>query len=164
MSNSFTAQIETARKKYEKRMVLIHKKVSADLFRKVIVMTPVDTGRAKGNWMLGINAIPQEVSEDVDKSETGEKTVAKVITGLESLRTGDTAVLANSLPYIVKLEYGGFPNPPLKGSYDKKTKSYIIKSAGGYSKQAPTGMVRTAIEEYRPILNKAIALAKRETP
>jgi len=148
MAISFAKQMESYRKKYEKRMVLLHKKVSTDLFRKPIEMTPVKEGRAKGNWTLGINNIPTEEIDVVDKY--GSKTMTKVIAGLENLKLGDTSVLANSVPYIGKLEYGGYNDGP--------------KTSGGFSIQAPQGMVRIAIEEFRPTLNKAIVLAKRETP
>lgn len=159
MAQGFFERMEQIRKKYEKRMVLLHKKVSADLFRRVILKTPVDTGRARGNWMIGINTIPQTVSEDAN----GKEALRNVTTGISGIKLGDTAVLANSVEYVGALEYGGYPNPPKKGSWDKKRKEWVIKSAGGYSKQAPVGMVRTTIEEYMPTLNKAIAEAKRET-
>lgn len=148
----FAAGIEKARQKYEARMVLLHKKVALDMFRRVILKTPVDTGRARGNWMLGINEMPQGISENAD----GKEALQNVITGLQVLHLGDSAVLANSVPYISTLEYGGYPNPPVRGSY-VKGKGFVIKSAGGFSKQAPNGMVRTTVEEYRPTLNKAIA-------
>lgn len=166
--------MEQIRKKYENRIIRLHKKVSADLFRKVIMKTPVDTGKAKGNWMFGINTVPTDVSEDAKETES----LRNVMTGVQGLRFGDTAVLANSVDYIVFLEYGGYPNPPEKGTWvkgsGKKSKRtgaflkggqghYEIRSDGGYSKQAPNGMVRTTIEEYMPTVKKAIAEAKRET-
>jgi hypothetical protein len=52
----------------------------------------------------------------------------------------------NSTPYINKLEYGGFPSPVEKGSWDKINKSYVKLSANGFSKQAPNGFVRVNLK------------------
>jgi hypothetical protein len=45
-----------------------------------------------------------------------------------------------------KLEYGGYPNPPKSGSG---------KTAGGYSIQAPAGMVRVSAAEFGEIVGAA---------
>ena len=150
MARDFFTQIEQARKRYERRMASLHKKICSDLFRRVILKTPVDTDQARGNWMLGINVVPISVSDDAD----GDESLRNVITGLQALKPGDTAVLANSVPHIGVLEYGGYPDPP---------KNPTGKTVGGYSIQAPQGMVRITVEEYRPTLNRAIKEAKKET-
>jgi hypothetical protein len=55
--------------------------------------------------------------------------------------------LTNNLPYIETLEYGGYPNPVKKGSWDVKGKKFTIKSTGGFSKQvAPDGWVRKTLK------------------
>lgn len=174
MAKTFGQQMKAISKKYETRMLQLHKKVSLDLFKKVILKTPVDTGRARGNWMFGINTIPTDVSDDAK----GNESLRNVITGLKGVKLGDTTVLANSVEYIGFLEYGGYPNPPKKGSWikgtgkkSKRTGKYlkggagkwVIKSDGGYSKQAPQGMVRISIEEYLPTVTNAVAEVKRET-
>ena len=46
---------------------------------------------------------------------------------------------ANDMPYINKLEYGGFPNP---AANPKKT-------VGGFSDQAPKGWVRGELLKMR---------------
>jgi len=168
MAIGFAAGVKNSREKYEARMLLLHKKVSIDMFRRNIMKTPVDTGRARGNWMLGINTIPMA---ELLETEKGSATVQKIITGLEGLKLGDNTALANSVPYIGVLEYGGYPKDVKYGSAGRKsnrkkgiTAMRQIKSVGGYSAQAPNGMVRITVEEYRPTLNKAIALVKREIP
>ena len=53
----------------------------------------------------------------------------------------------NNLPYIETLEYGGYPNPVKKGTWVKKSKSYEVRSTGGFSKQvAPDGWVRKTLK------------------
>lgn len=168
MAIGFAAGIEKARQKYEARIVLLHKKVSLDLFRRVVLKTPVDTGRARGNWMLGINETPIQSAIDI---ASRKDVLNNIAVGLEAVKLGDSTVLANSVPYIGVLEYGGYPKDVKYGSPGRKankkkgiTAMRQIKSSGGYSVQAPNGMVRATVEEYQATLNKAIALVKREVP
>ena len=152
---SFAADCEKFRRKsFNARMNVVVRKVSLDLFKKVVEKTPVDTGRARGNWMVGINHLPIGSSITVDNNP-----MSRIVADISRAAAGDTVALVNTLPYIGVLEYGGFPNPPKKGSR-VKGKGWQIKSAGGYSKQSPQGMVRTTVEEYKPTLNEAIAYAK----
>ena len=167
---SFASDCEKFRmKSFNGRMNVVVRKVSLDLFKKVVEKTPVDTGRARGNWMVGINHIP--IGSGLDKKNPIGRIVADVL----KAKAGDNIALANTLPYIGKLEYGGFPNPPKKGSWikgtgkrSKKTGKYLkggqghyeVKSEGGYSRQAAQGMVRITVEEYKPTLVEAVAYAK----
>ena len=143
---SFASDCEKFRmKSFNGRMNVVVRKVSLDLFKKVVEKTPVDTGRARGNWMVGINHIP--IGSGLDKKNPIGRIVADVL----KAKAGDNIALANTLPYIGKLEYGGFPNPPKKGEG---------KIEGGYSRQAAQGMVRITVEEYKPTLVEAVAYAK----
>ena len=54
--------------------------------------------------------------------------------------------MTNNLPYIQKLEYGGYPNPAKTGD----------KTVNGYSKQAPAGMVRISLEQIKNELSEII--------
>ena len=53
---------------------------------------------------------------------------------------GKRLFFTNNLPYINKLEYGGYPNPP---------KNVTGKTAGGFSLQAPIGWVRKELKKMR---------------
>jgi hypothetical protein len=57
--------------------------------------------------------------------------------------------IASGLPYIRILEYGGYPNPPVRGSWDRATRQWVVKSSGGFSRQAPQGMVRVTVDAVR---------------
>jgi hypothetical protein len=59
--------------------------------------TPVDTGRARGNWQCTIGA------PFVGESETGSD---EQIQGAIPHRAGSVVYLTNNLPYIQRLEYG----------------------------------------------------------
>jgi len=88
----------------------------------------VDSGRARGNWQPAINnAIGVEL-ETTDKN--GNATITKVGSETNNLKAGDTFYLSNNLPYAERLEYG-------------------------WSKQAPSGMVRINLMLFDKILNIA---------
>lgn len=140
----FSIAIDEWCKKANKDVDKAARAITIKLFTKVIKRTPVDTGRARGNWQLGYDQMPSGTvsftgTPDI-KSTLGERPVA-----------GHVVYLVNNLPYIGVLEYGGFPNPPKSGT----------KTSSGYSKQAPSGMVRVSIMEINQAVAEGIAEAKR---
>ena len=119
------------------------RKVVLDLDTKVVNRTPVDTGRARGSWAPNVGAQPTWG----DPGTLGaDASIGAVTDFVQGLKVGDTAWLSSGLPYIRVLEYGLYPNPPKGGSG---------KTAGGYSTQAPAGMVRISAVEFAGILEKA---------
>lgn len=131
----------------------------------VIARTPVDTGRARASWIVTVGggtpanrSVPAEGSYAELKSHNGAVAHGTAAAGqaLAGLQPGQTVWISSALPYILVLEFGGYPNPPKRGSYDKKTKSWVVKSAGGFSRQAPQGMVRVTFEELTRILQEAL--------
>lgn len=144
---AFTDAIHQYRVKIETQSLAALKKVVFDLDSKVVLRTPVGTtGRAQGNWQPSIGPEPQAISDD---GATGADTsLGAVAAKLTDLRLGDTFWLANALPYIRVLEYGLYPNPPKKGTG---------KTVGGYSTQAPSGMVRVSAVEFEQIVAESAA-------
>jgi hypothetical protein len=101
------------------------RKIALDVFSEVILMSPVDTGRFRGNWQVSIGSIPAGTVEIDDKA--GTATIGKVQAETLGLAAGQTIYLINNLPYAIPLEYGS-------------------------SKQAPGGMVRLAAQRWKPIV------------
>lgn len=65
--------------------------------KKIIRLSPVDTGRFKENWLTAIG----EANTSIDlPSGFGLIPVVKL------LRLGDTIFFTNSLPYAMRLEFG----------------------------------------------------------
>lgn len=75
---------------------------------------------------------------------------------LEQIKGDETIYISNNLPYITMLEYGGYPDPVKKGTYNKKTGQYEVRSANGFSKQAPNGMVGVTVANFKKNIDKAI--------
>lgn len=134
---TFSLDVSRWCEKAKDRADLVIRKVALDAFSRVILKTPVDTGRARGNWQVAIGAIPTGTLVINDKA--GTATIAKVQAASLGLKAGDVIYLVNNLPYARRLEYG-------------------------WSKQAPGGMVRIAIARWNAIVSKATTEAKAEKP
>ncbi|HZJ98457.1 MAG TPA: HK97 gp10 family phage protein [Tissierellaceae bacterium] len=118
----------------------IVKVAAMELFKSVIMMTPVDTGRARGNWQCTMTRPADGV---IDSEQSEEATIAKMVETTLKSSISKGIFLTNNLPYIQKLEYGGYGQGP--------------KTEGGYSKQAPAGMVRVSLDRIQKDLKEIIA-------
>lgn len=126
--------------------------ISPGRFRRisgVILLTPVDTGRARSNWSISRSETPNAVIRPAGGSPLDASRAAGQ---LANLGVYQTVWITNALPYIRVLEYGGYPQAPVRGSWDRQAKKWVIKSGGGYSRQAPRGMVRITVEGIRSAL------------
>ncbi|PDT24461.1 HK97 gp10 family phage protein [Rhizobium hidalgonense] len=86
----------------------------------VVMKSPVDTGRFRGNWNVAVNAVDYSVSEVTDKS--GGSTIAKGVATIEAAAPEQAIFISNNVPYAVALE-------------------------NGHSKQAPAGVVALTFAE-----------------
>lgn len=114
----------------------IRKAICVELFSSIISDTPVDTGRARGNWQTSDAAPKRNTTTRTDRS--GSQAIAEM---RANLGAGDvTVTMTNNLPYIEKLEYGGYST----GDYatNKTTRD-------GYSIKAPEGMVRKNVARVK---------------
>lgn len=100
----------------------------------VVMRSPVDTGRFRGNWNYSGTA--PDTSTTVVVDPVGAATLASIAAKSAGLKAGGVAYVTNSLPYAQKLEYGLYPNPP---------KRPTGKTVNGFSRQAPNGMVRITV-------------------
>jgi hypothetical protein len=117
-------------------------KSTQQLFGAVIKRSPVDTGRFRANWNVSRGAADSTTTASTDQGR-GVAEADKALT----LPAGDVVFLANGLPYARKLEYGEYPNPPKKPTG---------KTVGGFSKQAPAGMVRLSAQEFEAYVQKVV--------
>ena len=141
---TFAVQVGAFAAKAGARADLVRKKVALEILTRVVLKTPVDTGRARGNWQVGESAIGQQTST-LDPGGTAAIEAGGAL--INATPPEQTSIfITNSLPYIEVLENGGYPNPAKTGD----------KTVGGYSRQAPQGMVRTTLVEFRDILGDAV--------
>lgn len=102
-------------------------KISLEMFSRVILRSPVDTGRFRANWQVAIGSVPTGTLEISDKA--GTITVGKAQAAALGVQVGQTIALVNNLPYAQRLENGS-------------------------SKQAPGGMVALTVQDFQVIAQK----------
>ena len=135
---SFEDDLKRIRIKTVRDLDQIGRKVALELFSRVIYKTPVDEGRARANWQVTIGTTASGTVEIDDKS--GSATMSRAVADSRGFKAGDTIFLTNNLPYILTLEQGGYSDGP--------------KTVGGFSRQAPNGMVALTVQEFSAIVNK----------
>lgn len=95
---------------------------------RIIQRTPVDTGRARGNWSVSIGAQSFGLAQELDPS--GSNAISEgqaVIASFGSQEGWPSIFIQNNLPYIERLE-------------------------DGYSGQAPNGMVALTLADLQAAL------------
>ena len=110
------------REKVDGRVAAVTKKIALEALSRVILKTPVDTGRARANWQTQLRVRPDGVIEAADPS--GASAISEGAREIGQLKPYDTVYIANNLPYISALN-------------------------SGHSKQAPQGMVEVTIAELQ---------------
>ena len=70
-----------------------------------ITLTPVLTGRLKGNWIATLHS--SSTHSRVRYDGTGQETIDDLITTLNSYELGDSIYIVNNLTYSEFIEYGG---------------------------------------------------------
>ena len=144
---SFEKQVAAFAKKAKLSNEKAVRGITIKLFSAVIKSSPVDTGRFRNNWFASFG---QSHSSETTtyKGTAGSAAInraVKVVTGSESY---EQFTLANNLDYAAKLEYGGYTgNGP--------------NTVGGYSKQAPQGMVRINTIRFQQIVDAEVLSARR---
>lgn len=119
----FTVNLDRAYdEKVEQRVAKVTRWVALEALRRVIMKSPVDTGRLRGNWQAAVNVRPDGVLEVVDKA--GQSTVAKGMKSVSALPPFATVYIANNLDYASAIE-------------------------NGHSQQAPQGMVAVTVAELQ---------------
>lgn len=112
------------------KMDVAVKKISMELLSSVVLKSPVDTGRFRGNWNVELGKPSYITSDKVDKG--GGATIEKGAGIIQATQfNGATLYITNALPYANRLE-------------------------DGYSNQAPNGMVRITVVEFQEYVNKVV--------
>lgn len=122
--NQFSRQVRGWSNKTQRKMDMAVRKITLDVFSNVIMMSPVASGRFRGNWQPAIGQALSGTIEAVDP--TGGMVMAKVSGVTDGVQAGDVIYMVNNLPYAERLE-------------------------NGWSSQAPNGMVALTVQRFQPI-------------
>lgn len=95
------------------------------LFSRIVLRTPVKSGRLRGNWQTQINSAPDSMLDVEDK--TGSGVINEAFKKMAKVKLGDSIFFINNLPYALPIEDGS-------------------------SLQAPAGMVKVTVAEFKAIV------------
>jgi hypothetical protein len=105
---------------YKKKVVELTEKVvrktAFDIDNEIVAQTPVDTGRARANWL------PSLSTPRTDTVEAGQKPDITPITN--AYRLNDTIFITNNLPYIERLNNGWSGQQPTPSWVEGTVKKY----------------------------------------
>jgi hypothetical protein len=146
MSEDFGATIERWAKKTHDRLEAAPRAISLEIMRRLIRRTPVDTGRARGNWQISLDHAANKIvgpEWKAVKNKNGSnkrgafpiragEAMAAGLSTLGSFKLGESIFITNHLPYINRLEHG-------------------------WSKQAANGMVSVTLTEFPGIVRDTTA-------
>lgn len=93
------------------RSLAVAQDVSVELGTKFVERTPEDTSRAKANYNAELNTIPQEFDES-KRDPGGQAAIERMKTVAAQMKLGSVFVVANSAPYIGRLENGSSTQAP----------------------------------------------------
>lgn len=108
----------------------------------VVTLSPVDTGRFRGNWQLSIDSTAS--SSLVRYDQDGHTTLAEIKSTAKTFTAGQVAYIQNHVLYGNDLEWGLYNGPTQKVTEE------------GFSTQAPAGMVRVTEAQFLEIVAAAV--------
>ncbi len=120
--HAFNASIARFAKENPAKFKVVRDKLALQGLSGVVRKTPVDTGRARGNWQVSTGS---PASGDIDNEDSnGNGTISDGNGTIVSAPPFGVVYIANNLPYIERLE-------------------------NGHSKQAPAGMLELTFQELQ---------------
>lgn len=111
------------------------RKIALDLLKKLTMKSPVDTGRFRANWMVGIGGADEATVDTEEKLPHGSPSpsaMARALGVVSEYKTLKQIHISNNLPYAAALEHG-------------------------HSMQAPLGVAEISVEEIEAHFNGGAA-------
>lgn len=142
---SFTSDIKDFTLEFAEGSENTMRGTTVKLWGAIIKSTSVDEGRLRGNWFADRDP-STEVTDKADKG--GGNTVVKASNSVFNQSDWSQFTLTNNLPYAEVIEFGGYPGDG-------------PNTVGGFSKQAPAGVVRVNVKRFNKLLE---AEAKKNLP
>lgn len=116
--------------------------VTIKLWSAVIKGSPIDTGRFRNNWFASGSTPSQETT--TNNAKTGDAAINRARQVVVGIADWTNMTLTNNLPYANVIEFGGYPGDG-------------PNTVGGFSKQAPQGVVRVNVARFQQLINEEAA-------
>lgn len=123
--NFFNRQLQDFEEQVAQNCLKLQQRVALDLLTRIVLKTPVDTGRARGNWQVELGGAGSSTTTRLEPGQVGvggEATIAAGIAAIGAAKPYGKITIYNNVNYIRYLEDGS-------------------------SRQAPQGMVKLAVAE-----------------
>lgn len=117
---SFTLDLTRFKQKTEQQMSQKVRDIVLDLYSRIVVRSPVDTGRYRANHSISLHSLP--AGAVIEFEAGGTVSVHDKGQVLAAYKLGDTIFLFNNVEYALALEYG-------------------------HSQQAPQGVYRISVQD-----------------
>lgn len=118
----FNLSLGAFERQIPERVAQVHRAITLEALNRVVLRSPVDKGRFRGNWQVSHDTPAEGRLERLDKS--GSQTIAEGAAEVAKIRPYEITWLVNNLAYAQSLE-------------------------DGHSKQAPGGVVEPTVQELR---------------
>lgn len=103
----------------------VTQKIAMEALTRVVMRSPVDTGRFRGNWTVSVDAPNDWTSETVDPGGQG------------AIQRGSVAIMGIEVPKVI---------------YVQNNLPYANRLENGWSQQAPAGVVAVTFSELQAFL------------
>lgn len=121
----FAQQMNRRADEVQRNTTGLNRRVTLSIIEAIVRATPIDTGKAKINWQVGLNSPVQTIIDAPSSPSTAAST-------------------ANSSARTVMLEYNSLNHTTV---HITNNLPYIGRLNDGWSRQAPANFVERAIEE-----------------
>ena len=106
----FDLQVLGFKDQTEVQATAFKKKLAFQILEGVVNMTPVDTGRARGNWQVTLGDVPAD--GELPPNKSGTRTIQRGGAQIHQVELGESLWIHNNLPYIGVLERGHSEQAP----------------------------------------------------
>jgi hypothetical protein len=152
--SSFTLQLQQFADKTKAHSDEVVGRVVVTIAQRLDERSPVDTGRFRGNWQLGIESVPQGETGRLDPG--GSATVGAIIAGIPAEAAGHIYYLTNNVPYAQRLEEGWSKQAPDRPRRTDRDGISIDRGRGcGMSLAQVRAALETALNSISPAIDTA---------
>jgi len=123
-------QLEAFGQKATTQVGRVKKAAALDVWRRVTMANPVDTGRSRAAWNIAINTADMSVPPE------GRNHSTPTVPAIGEVRPGEPVIVSNNVPYIAALE------------------------RGHSQRQAPSGFVAAAVNATQQFLDNLVRQIK----
>lgn len=150
MADDFAAQIKAFRDKALLNVNTVVQESTVNIATALVERTPIDTTALRANWQFTVGAPGMEADYALqDLSPSGTDTSNALAAQIREIPAGNVTYVINNLSYMEKIEYGLYTN----ASGGKRTSG---KTVGGYSTQAPAGVIKITAMEWETFVTAAV--------